>query len=102
MVIALWRPPPGVALVYLVLSAVAFVAYAIDKSAARRGARRTPESTLHLLALLGGWPGALLAQQFLRHKSTKASFRAVFWATVVINVIGFVALCASLAGVGRP
>jgi uncharacterized membrane protein YsdA (DUF1294 family)/cold shock CspA family protein len=95
----LWRPPFWFAGVYLVISAVAFVAYAADKSAARRQAWRTPESTLHLLALAGGWPGALLAQQLLRHKSTKAEFRSVFWATVMLNVLGFVALCSPL---GRP
>jgi uncharacterized membrane protein YsdA (DUF1294 family) len=68
----------------------------MDKSAARSGERRTPESTLHLLALAGGWPGALLAQQFLRHKSTKAEFRRTFWVTVVLNVAGFVMLCSTL------
>jgi uncharacterized membrane protein YsdA (DUF1294 family) len=47
------------------------------------GAIKTPESNLHLLALAGGWPGALFAQQFLRHKSAKAEFRGTFWVTVV-------------------
>jgi uncharacterized membrane protein YsdA (DUF1294 family) len=92
----LWRPPFWFAAVYLVASALTFLAYAVDKSAARRQAQRTPESTLHLLALAGGWPGALLAQQLLRHKSTKAEFRSVFWATVVLNALGFVALCSPL------
>lgn len=68
-----------------VVSFVTFVIYAWDKSAARRGANRTPEIHLHLLALAGGWPGAALAQQWLRHKSRKASFRAIFWFTVVVN-----------------
>lgn len=84
---------------YLGLSLLTFVAYALDKSAARNNTWRTPESTLHLLALAGGWPGALLAQQWLRHKSVKAEFRAVFWATVVFNVVGFVLLSSPL---GRP
>lgn len=48
--------------VYGLFSAVTFAAYRFDKSAARAGRRRTPESTLHTLALLGGWPGALVAQ----------------------------------------
>jgi uncharacterized membrane protein YsdA (DUF1294 family) len=45
-----------------------------------------------------GWPGALLAQQLLRHKSSKQAFVAVFWATVIANVVGFVALHTSLVG----
>ncbi|WP_338050981.1 MULTISPECIES: cold shock and DUF1294 domain-containing protein [Ramlibacter] len=96
-VAVLWKPPAGVAVVYLVASGVAFVAYALDKAAARRGDSRTPEATLHLLALVGGWPGALLAQQFLRHKSVKAGFRAAFWGTVLLNVAAFVALCSPFA-----
>jgi uncharacterized membrane protein YsdA (DUF1294 family) len=93
----LWKPPAAVAIVYLVASLVAFVTYARDKAAARRGEFRTPETTLHLMALAGGWPGALLAQQFLRHKSTKAGFRSVFWGTVLLNVTAFVVLCSPLA-----
>jgi uncharacterized membrane protein YsdA (DUF1294 family) len=76
----------AVLLAYGVMSVVAYVAYARDKSAARRFRRRTPERTLHLMALLGGWPGALLAQRRLRHKSSKPSFLASFWLTVVLNL----------------
>lgn len=76
----------------MVASVVTFIAYAADKSAAAKGAWRTRESTLHFLSLAGGWPGALLAQQFLRHKSTKQTFRQAFWATVVLNVVALLAL----------
>ncbi|ADJ29623.1 cold-shock DNA-binding domain protein [Nitrosococcus watsonii C-113] len=82
--------PMQILLLYLVVSTAAFGAYALDKSAAKRGAWRTSESTLHLLALVGGWPGALIAQSRLRHKSRKQPFRAVFWATVVMNCAAFV------------
>lgn len=83
--------PVGIAGMYLTLSLLTFIAYAIDKSAAKRNKWRTKESTLHLLALMGGWPGALFAQNLLRHKSVKASFRNVFWITVVANlaVLGY-------------
>ena len=79
------RLPVELAGLYLAASAVAFVAYAFDKSAARNGRWRTQESTLHLIGLTGGWPGALAAQRLLRHKSRKRSFQIVFWATVVLN-----------------
>ncbi|MBN2702601.1 MAG: DUF1294 domain-containing protein [Pontiellaceae bacterium] len=71
---------------YAVASVVTFFAYAIDKSAAQKGRWRTAEATLHLMALLGGWPGALLAQQTLRHKSKKAEFQLVYRFTVVVNL----------------
>ena len=73
-------------MVYLMMSLVTFIAYAVDKRAAVRGAWRTPESTLHTLELLGGWPGAWLAQRLLRHKSVKTSFRIVFFVMVVFNL----------------
>ena len=79
------RIPPLILAFYLVASLFTFVMYAIDKSAARKGAWRTQESTLHLLSLAGGWPGALIAQQRLRHKTKKVSFRVMFWITVVLN-----------------
>ncbi len=70
---------------YAGFSVFAFGIYAGDKSAAQQGTWRTSESTLHLLALVGGWPGALVARQVLRHKTTKQPFRTVFWITVVAN-----------------
>ena len=70
---------------YLMISLLTFLVYAKDKSAAKKGTWRTPESTLHLFSLFGGWPGALVAQQTLRHKSKKQSFRSAFWITVLLN-----------------
>ena len=77
--------PKAVLALYFFASFIAFFAYAFDKSAARRNRWRTQESTLHLFALLGGWPGALAAQRLLRHKSKKTSFQVVFWGTVFLN-----------------
>lgn len=73
---------------YVLGSGITYLVYARDKSAAKNDRRRTSENTLHVLALLGGWPGALVAQTTLRHKSRKTSFRIVFWATVVMNCAG--------------
>lgn len=82
--------PSAIFVAYIVASVITFVAYKIDKSAARSGQWRTPEGTLHLLGLAGGWPGALVAQKVLRHKTSKQEFRSVFWATVLLNCAGFV------------
>jgi len=94
-----WGVPAIVAGIYLLASIVCFLSYALDKAAAVRRGWRTSEQTLHLLGLTCGWPGGLLAQQLLRHKSSKPSFRAEFWFTVLLNVAGFVAWYSPL-GVG--
>jgi uncharacterized membrane protein YsdA (DUF1294 family) len=78
------------------LNALTFAAYAIDKNAAMQRQWRIPEKHLHLLSLAGGWPGAWLAQQSLRHKSQKAEFRLAYWGTVVLHNA---ALAAWVAGV---
>ncbi|MFN3986820.1 MAG: DUF1294 domain-containing protein [Rhodocyclaceae bacterium] len=79
-----WLPLAVLGL-YGAASAVAFLAYASDKSASRHGRQRIRERTLHLFALAGGWPGALAAQRLLRHKSSKPTFQTVFWVTVALN-----------------
>jgi uncharacterized membrane protein YsdA (DUF1294 family) len=86
---ALWPIPLWVAGLYLVASIVCFIVYAVDKSAARGDRRRVPEKTLLGLGVIGGWPGAIVAQQTLRHKTQKVSFRRAFWATVAVNVVVF-------------
>ena len=68
---------------FLLWSLVAFVAHGRDKRAARLGRRRTPERTLHLLELIGGWPGALLAMTVFHHKTRKASYFLVTASIVV-------------------
>lgn len=74
-----------VAAVMLLASAVAFAAMWRDKRAAERGARRTPEATLHLIEVAGGWPGSLVGQRLFRHKTRKLSYQAVFWGCVLVN-----------------
>lgn len=94
LAVLIGRLPPSVLGLYIGASLVTFVAYGIDKSAARNKRWRTRESTLHMLGLVGGWPGALLAQRVLRHKSKKREFQMVFWLTVLVNcaVLGWTML----------
>ena len=87
--VATTKVPPLILALYLVVSVLTFIMYAADKSAAKKGKWRIHESTLHLLSLLGGWPGALIAQQTLRHKSMKKSFRIKSWLTVLANCGAF-------------
>ena len=84
--LAWWVPA-----LYGAASIVAFAAYGIDKAAARRQANRISEQTLLILGLVGGWPGALVAQQVFRHKTRKRSFRRTFWGTVGVNILALAA-----------
>ena len=76
-----WLP----AAIYALMSIVAFALYGYDKRQARHDGQRTPEKLLHLSELLGGWPGALLAQQVFRHKTRKFSYQWVFWLIVLLH-----------------
>ena len=71
---------------YLFINIATYLVYSKDKSASMRGDWRTPENRLHFLSLIGGWGGALIAQQKLRHKSKKQPFRFIFFITLFINL----------------
>jgi len=88
-----WPLPRPVPMLYSSLSMALFVVYGIDKWSARRGGGRVPEGTLHLLALLGGWPGALLGQQVFAHKISKPAFLRWTWAMTSLNLLLLVGLC---------
>ena len=77
---------------YAVLGLVTYLMYAKDKAAAQRNEWRTPESTLHFLSVFGGWVGAMVAQNYLRHKSQKVDFRMTYYLTVLINLAGLLVL----------
>lgn len=91
----LGKVPSVIGAAYFLFSLISFAAYAKDKHAAKRDAWRTPESTLHLFDLLGGWPGGLIAQQTFHHKNVKSSFQVVFWLSVAGNIGGAWWLTAS-------
>ena len=71
---------------YLVWSVPTFLVFAFDKRAARTNRRRVPEARLHLLELVGGFPGALLAIMALHHKSSKRIFLAVSALCILANL----------------
>jgi uncharacterized membrane protein YsdA (DUF1294 family)/cold shock CspA family protein len=75
-----WRWAAGMG---ITINVLAYVAYAVDKRRAREKAWRISEARLHLVELLGGWPGAFMAQRRLRHKCSKVSFQSVFWLIVL-------------------
>ncbi len=84
--------PPWTHLLYAGASVLCAALYAVDKLAARAGRERIPESMLLALGTVGGWPGAVVAQQVWRHKTAKVSFRVRFWLSVLVNIAAFVAL----------
>jgi uncharacterized membrane protein YsdA (DUF1294 family) len=80
--------PWEIVALYFSASVIALFMYWDDKAAARKGRWRTQESSLLLCGLIGGWPGALIAQQLFRHKSSKIEFQISFWGTVAFNCAG--------------
>ena len=97
--VAVGRLPLALLVAYAIVSVVAFLAYLFDKAAALKGTWRIKENTLHLFALLGGWPGAMLAQRTLRHKTQKLSFQLAYWLTVLLNCAGLGWLLLSPTGI---
>ncbi|MDQ1528690.1 MAG: hypothetical protein QOH77_480 [Actinomycetota bacterium] len=86
-----WSVPDWVIALYAVTSLSAYIGYYMDKRAAQARQWRVREGTLLALGLLGGWPGAMLAQQVLRHKTRKIEFRRAFWGTVALNIAALIA-----------
>ena len=91
-----WGTAVLLAFGYMAMSLVCGLFYMRDKAAAQENEWRTPESTLLMLGLVGGWPGAIVVQQMLRHKTSKVSFRVAFWLTVLVNIGAFVAYTTPL------
>ena len=81
-----WLP----ALIYSLLSVITYFFYKFDKNRAIKGGQRVRESTLHLLELFGGWPGGLLAQMRINHKSKKKVYQVAFWLIVTLHIAGWI------------
>jgi uncharacterized membrane protein YsdA (DUF1294 family) len=83
--LGVFLPPVLAVAIAFVISVAAFAGHWIDKRRAEADRWRTSENTLHLLELLGGWPGAFLAQRIFRHKTAKPGYQVVFWLIVVAH-----------------
>lgn len=70
---------------YASWSMLSFLAYGFDKFKATNRLWRTRENSLHLVDLIGGWPGGYLAQSIFHHKTSKRSFQTIFWAIVLFH-----------------
>lgn len=86
---------PIILILYLLVSLVTFLLYWLDKIKATKDQRRTPEKKLHFCSLIGGWPGALIAQRILHHKSRKKSFQIAYYITVILNISAVSFYCFS-------
>lgn len=86
------KVPVSVGFAYLLISLITILVYAKDKYSAQTNRWRTPESTLHIFSLIGGWPGALFAQKKLRHKTSKSEFISIYWVTVFLNLAGLLVI----------
>jgi uncharacterized membrane protein YsdA (DUF1294 family) len=73
-------------IVFMVINVIGFLLYAVDKYSAKKGYWRIKETTLHFISLIGGWSGAAIAQQWLKHKNRKLTFQIRYWLTIVVNV----------------
>ena len=82
-------------LIYALMSLVAIVAFTIDKAAAVKGERRVPERTLHTIEALGGWPGALIALDLVKHKRQKRSYTNILYLIAALHVAAWL-LCWTL------
>ena len=63
--------------VFSIINGIAFLFFALDKSAARKKALRTPENLLLCVALIGPF-GAFAAMQVFRHKTRKLKFYMIY------------------------
>lgn len=81
-----WHLSIYVGAAYLGMSIICAGFYWHDKVSARLGEWRTSEEALILMGVFCGWPGAIVAQQLLRHKTTKPSFRVMHWTSVLLNL----------------
>ena len=78
---------------FLLVNIVTFMTFGVDKFKSKKGRRRIPESSLLLLAAVGGSVGALLGMEIFRHKTLHAKFKFGVPAILVVQIIIAVYFC---------
>jgi len=74
---------------YFMLSLLTMILYGRDKANAATRKWRVPESYLHILELMGGWPGSLIAQNDFRHKTRASSYLWILRGIIAIHLMGW-------------
>ncbi|WP_241595566.1 DUF1294 domain-containing protein [Rosenbergiella epipactidis] len=74
----------------VLVNAITFTLFALDKSLAIKGRRRIPERWLLIYSLFFGWLGGLIAQQLFRHKTHKQPFKSLFYLTILLDCIAVI------------
>ena len=72
--------------IFTVSSLIGYGAIVLDKRFSQQKMWRIPEATLHIIEMLGGWPGSGTAQQMVRHKTRKLSYQITFWLIVAVHI----------------
>lgn len=83
--------PANIVTALCAVNFAAFAAFGIDKARAENGGWRIRESTLLLLALIGGTAGAYAGRRAFRHKTRKEPFNSELRGIVWLQVIGLTA-----------
>ena len=73
--------------IFIILNLISFITYGVDKHKAVKNKWRIPESTLILLALIGGAVGAILGMKVFRHKTKHPKFYIGVPLILVLHIV---------------
>ncbi len=82
----------NIILYLLIINFIAFLAMFIDKQKAKKGTWRIKESTLLILALIGGSIGAIIGMYVFHHKTKKAKFFIGVPLIIVLQILVIIAI----------
>jgi uncharacterized membrane protein YsdA (DUF1294 family) len=80
--------PANIVTAFIAINFFAFAAFGIDKMKAEAGRWRVQESTLLMLAFLGGTAGAYLGRSIFKHKTRKQPFSGQLHSIAIFQGVG--------------